>query len=311
MVVQGYEAFQEVRIAQMNNIRDVIRKLIEGIPFDAVEEKKETKTYQKKYTDKELEELFKKLLDDNKIDQTTYDFISDCWILVKGGNKTKIMKCPECKKTFEDKERIQGVNRIENEYKKLMKSIVEDEPIYKVFLSKIRGIGEVLSAKLIKAFGNCETYKYESRLRVHTGNHVVNGVAPKRRKGETINYNPKLRTLTWNVSESLMKINKGYYRKVYDEEKVRQSKKVYDVGFLAQHYNGYKEEDTQLSKGHCHNRALRKMREHFLSHYWECSRGLKGLPIEKFYIEQFPQHVDKVVHWHEALAQENCLMEDD
>ena len=46
-ITNAYYDFQQVRIASMNRVRDVIRKLVDGIKFDEVEAKKEKKEYKK------------------------------------------------------------------------------------------------------------------------------------------------------------------------------------------------------------------------------------------------------------------------
>ena len=44
-ITNAYYDFQQVRIASMNRVRDVIRKIVDGIEFDEVETKKEKKDY--------------------------------------------------------------------------------------------------------------------------------------------------------------------------------------------------------------------------------------------------------------------------
>lgn len=274
----GYYLFQQVRESLMNSIRNIIRKIDKDIPFDAAEKKKEKKKFEKEYNDKNLTKTWDRLLKEEKITLDQHNNMFAYW-----ENVQKIKK--------ED----------EKWFKKQMISFIKFDPIYKNFLSKIKGIGHILSANLIAEFGNCSTYNTVSKLWAHTGNSVINGVAPKRKKGATINYSPKLKTLTWMISDCLMKQNKGIYRKIYDTEKEKQANRTYDVGYLFEQYGKpYKEEDTKLSKGHRHNRALRKTRKLFLSHYWEAGRELYGLPIERIYVEGVLNH-NHIIHWREAL----------
>jgi len=361
-IAQGYYSFQKVRIANMNNIRDIVRKTLEGIGFSTVEEKKDKsgRSFEKKYTDAQLIEALDRAVKEQKLTQREYDYLHNCYIVVKGGDQTKQATCPHCKKKFEDKERIAGINRIENEYKKLMESYIVAEKIYEVFLSKIRGIGPVLSANIINAFGECRNYIFDpkekkviaregidanyneirkdvprlyklrgfptvSSLWSYTGNNVVDGKAPKRKKGEKLNFDAGLRSMTYLISDSLMKQNRGYYRKIYESEKEKQAAKVFQPGELALKYGakekkkkvesgseakpkgegkGYKETDLKLSKGHVHNRALRKVRKHILAHYWECSREIVGLPVERTYVEEVLQH-QHIIGWKEAVAMED------
>ena len=353
IIAKGYYNFQAVRIVNMNQIRDIIRKTLEDLGFNTVEEKKEKKNYVKNYTDKQLIDKLNQALNEKKISQEQSDFLMDCWYLVKGNNVDKTIRCKHCKKDFKIKDRLEGISYVENQYKKMMEEYIVSEPIYNEFLSKIRGIGIVLSAFAIKSFGNCEVQIYErdvancvygvkvnpkliaterdfnfkeafelyksdpkryfkkgyntvSSLWKHTGNHVEDGVASKRRQGIPVNYNPKLKTFTWLIADCLMKQNKGYYRKIYDTEKEKQLNKKYPVGYLAERYNGYDETDVNLLLGHAHNRAKRKVGKHFLAHYWEASRELAGLSTVKTYVEGVLEH-EHIVHWKDAVNSENTL----
>lgn len=329
IIANAYEDFQEVRISSMNRFRDVIRKKIEGIPFDEVEEKKEGKTFEKKYTDKKLLEKWKEVYDNGLITKDEYEYVIENWGIML-----------DCKK-------------IEAKQKKSMVGYISKEPVYIQFLSKVRGIGPVLSTNLIKEFGDCRVCIYErpskedpwkvlidethknfelthltvlrnrdsdryritgystvSKLWANTGNGVdKDGKAPKRKKGESLKFSPRLRKLCWKISDSLLKQNKGIYRKVYDTTKVKQMNNVYPEGKLfAKYGKPYVPEDTQLKKLHYHNRALRKMRKIFLDHYWQASRELAGLPTEKNYVEGVLGHTH-IIKWKEALVVEEEVRE--
>lgn len=283
-ITNAYYDFQQVRIASMNRVRDVIRKLVEGIKFDEVEAKKEEKKYKKKYTDKELLAMLNKLLVDGKILAEEYDYIMECWEIMKDAKK------------------------LEKKFQNAMKTFISKEAVYNEFLSKIRGIAEILSANLIKEFGDCSKYDTVSKLWAHSGNSVVDGIAPKLRKGESVSFSPRLRTLTWKLSDSLMKQNKGVYKDIYNKEKERQLGITYDIGVLEEKYGKpYKKEDINISLGHAHNRALRKMRKIFLDHYWCASRELNGLSTEKNYVEGILGHIN-IITWREAIAKEGMLV---
>ena len=280
IVAGAYYDMQIIRIGTKNRIRDVIRKKIEGIPFDAVEDKKEEKKFEKKYTDIQLFEKLGKLKDKSGIDEDEYEYIKKCWKMASESQK------------------------IENRYKTAMLEYVESEKVYTEFLQLIRGIGPVLSANLIKEFGDCKMYDNVAKLWAHTGNHVVGGIAPKKRKGEDLTFSPRLRMFTWKISDSLMKSNKGIYRQVYDTTKEAMLNKEYGKGELKEKYSKpYKEEDIHLSKGHAHNMALRKMRKLFLSHYWSCAREMAGLEVRVPYVEEKLKHKN-IITWRKAIKNE-------
>ena len=286
-IVSGsYQDMQMIRIATKNRIRDIIRKKIEGIPFNAVEEKKddgknESVDKYKKFSDLKMLELLEQLNKDGKIEEEEYKYIMDCWNLA-----------------------LESMT-IENKYKLAMLKFVKQEPIYTTFLINIKGIGEVLSANLIKEFGYCERFDTVSKLNQITGNGVDNGLAPKKRKGEEIHYNPRLRTLTWKLSDCLLKSNKGMYRKIYDRHKIQLNNREYALGDLFKKYGKpYTEKDIKLSKGHIHNMALRAMRKMFISHFWSCSRELMGLDNRLLYVQEKLGHKN-ITTWQDAIFAES------
>ncbi len=280
IATEGYDDFQRVRIASANRIRDIVRKTIEGIGFNEVEEKKGEKDYTKKYTDTQLFQKLEEVYKQGQISDREYKYMIRC------------------------KEIMKDSKALEKKYQKIMMDFISDQEIYIRFLSKIRGIGPILSANLIKAINNCAQYDTVSKLWAHCGQSVINGKAPQRKKGEKISYNPKLRMFVWKISDSLLKQNKAYYRQIYDTEKEKQLNKTYNIGDLYDKYGKpYEEGDTQLKKGHAHNRALRKMRKIFLDHYWHASRELNHLPAEKNYVEGVLQH-NHIITWKKAISRE-------
>ena len=282
IIAGSYYDIQSVRISTKNRIRDVIRKKIEGIPFDEVEEKKEGDSSRKpKYTDAELLSQWKQLLDEGKITKEECSYVQKCWEIA---HKTEL---------------------IENSYKRKMLDYIEEIPVYTNFLVHIRGIGEVLSANLIKEFKDCSSFDTVSKLWAYTGNSVCgDGRAPKKRKGEEITYSPRLRTLTWKISDCLMKSNKGIYRQVYDSTKEKELTKTYAEAELSRKYGKpYQPRDIHLKLGHAHNRALRKMRKLFLSHYWEAARSMANLDTRKVYVEEELGHKN-IISFKDAIRKE-------
>jgi hypothetical protein len=285
IVANSYYSMQEIRIATKNKLRDVIRKKVEGIDFDQVEDKKkdDEKTYEKKYKDEELFGLWDKLLEDKKITQKEYDYVKLCW---DTANETQ---------------------KIEKKFEKAMIDYISQEPVYQQFLSKIRGIGTVLSANLIKEFGDCSRFETPAHLWSYCGLSVVGGVAPKRVRGEVSSFNPRLRTLTWKISDCLMKSNKGLYRNIYDTEKVKHANRDFEKGELKEKYGRpYEDDETKLRPIHVHNIALRKMRKIFMANFWSASRELNGLPVRE------PYAIDKLGHknaitWVKAIKMEKKM----
>jgi len=287
IVAGSYYDFQEVRLGAMSRIRDVIRKRNEGIAFDEVEEKldKDKRTFDKKYQDANLLKIVERMYSDGKLEKKEYDYIM------------KVLELAE--KSI----------AMEGMYRNLMMAYINEEDMWNRFLSKVRGLGAVLSANLIKNFGYCERYDKVSSLWRHCGYHVISGKAPRRVRGEDIDFSPKLRTLCWKVADSFIKQNSPVYRQIYDGEKRKQLANRYPKGELFQRYSKpYVEEDIQLKLIHAHNRALRKMVKIFLQHYWIVGRTLAGLSTREPYVFNDPKHTH-YISWQEVIQANEDLQD--
>jgi len=182
------------------------------------------------------------------------------------------------------------LERIEKGYLGYMEKLLRGMPVYDEFLSRIRGIGPRLSCGLVGIIGDISRFGSVSSLWHYAGLHVVDGVAARRTKGEKMDFSPTLKTLCWNVGESLIRSG-GYYKAFYDGEKPRELKKHKEQGCRA----GAKCSE----KAHVHARTKRKMVKLFLSHLWEAWRQLENLPTPKPYVAEYLGHA--IIPWTDAV----------
>jgi len=276
IVAEAYYDYQDIRISMMNRLRSIVRKKIEGLPlFGENEKKKDIKTFDKKYSDENLPLLILSV----KTELTEKE-------------KEYINKIIELAKTSSD---------IEKDYKKVMLMHIKNEPIWTEFLKYIKGISVVLTANLLSAFGYCERYNHISSLWKHCGLHVENGVAPRRKHGKKLDFNLKLRTLSWKIGECLIRANNPVYKPIYDKEKERQLNKVYPKGYLYEKYGKpYTPEDTKLRKLHAHNRAKRKIEKIFLENYFCACKEITGEKKIKPYVQEHLGHSD-YIYWRDVV----------
>lgn len=271
IIANVYYGHQSARISNFNRIRNLIRKRKEDLPLNIPEDKKEDKDYINRYIDKNLEffltEIIKKK---GKLTEEEEIFISE---FVQIANETKSLE----KKCY-----------------KMMDVFLETEPIWK-WLKQIKGISRVLAINLIRNFGHCENANYPSSIWKYAGLDVVDGIGRRRKRGEKLGYNARAKTVAWLIADSFVKQRTAPYRSIYDIEKERLQFLEFPEGELKSKYHGYKESDTKLLKGHIHNRAMRKTAKRFLVHYLIVARKLKGLPVERTYVEEKlgHKHIDQ------------------
>ena len=105
-------------------------------------------------------------------------------------------------------------------------------------------------------------------------------------KGEAGGGNKTLRTMVWNMANSMTKNRNCPYRVVYDQVKDRLSvsEKVTKSRNTQGHLIECAWKDTKPS--HRHGAALRAVMKHFLADYWFVGRELAGLDTRPLYVQE-------------------------
>lgn len=163
---------------------------------------------------------------------------------------------------------LQGLEKRMTTY---MKDSIQDEAIWTGFLKKTRGIGPILAAGLINLIDITKA-RHVSSLWKFAGLDVVNGAAPKRKKGVISTWNPLMRNLCWKIGTSLVRTGSPY-REFYDERKKHEQI----------HH-------SDLKKFHIDRRARRYMVKRFIADLWLHWRKLEKLPVSEPYV------IDKLGH---------------
>ena len=158
---------------------------------------------------------------------------------------------------------VETCEKAEKDYEKQIKVLLEggDWPIWD-WLKGVKGISHKLAGKLIAYIDIFNTPK-PSNLWQFCG---YGDPEDKLRKGYKIRHNPDLKAFCYQIADSFVKQRTSPYRKVYDETKERELKRV-------------------KTKGHAHNRAMRKMIKAFLLDLYLEWRKSEGLPVSKPYAE--------------------------
>lgn len=175
-----------------------------------------------------------------------------------------------------------------------IRELIKDEPIYTEFLSKIKGLGPVLSGAIIAYFDPSKA-EHVSSFWKYAGLHVVNGEAPRRTRGRKTEWNPKVKTLCWKIGMSFLKAKTPFYSDLYYEFKDYENNKLNNP---IENYKNCplwqegrcKAKGTPACKQHIHLRALRKMVKRFLSDLWIKWRKLEGLPVTEPYVIDVLKH---------------------
>ena len=153
-------------------------------------------------------------------------------------------------------------------------------PIRIVYLSKIVGIGKILSSGIIAWLTPISRFSNISKLWSYCGLNP----SQKRRKGEKLGYNPRLKTLLWKVASSFEKQNakKSQYRKLYETQKAYYLNRP-DLKVKV-------DAEEKGIKGHIRNMTLRYVEKRFLADLWLTWRKLENLPTTEPYAISILNH---------------------
>jgi len=193
---------------------------------------------------------------------------------------------------------FKDLQKIEKDVVKQMRNELVNYPIWD-WLQEIKGINVATASGLLAYIGEVKRFQMVSSLNSYAGLGVHNGLATKKRKGESMGHHPKLKSLLLGIiGDSFIKQRTPVYRGIYDSVKKKELVKEYPAGFLKEHYNGYKKDDTKLLLGHAHNRAIRKMMKIFLQHYWVLDRQLHKLDTRPPYVHEHLKHKSYIMPSH-------------
>ena len=108
-------------------------------------------------------------------------------------------------------------------------------------------------------------------------------VAPRRRRGELLDWNPKARMICWKIATQLLKIGK------------RTNSKWWQL--YQQYREYYKKRGDAKNDYHVHNRALRRIMKLFVACLWLVWREVEGLPTRPPYAIEKLQHTHYIDPW--------------
>ena len=170
---------------------------------------------------------------------------------------------------------LKDIKETEAKLKKYIQAMLKIDPFYNTWLKHVKGIGPLLSASLMADLGSPERFNTVGQLWAYCGEHVLDGEAPRRKKGQRANWNGSLRMALYKVSSQFVKIKGCYGRQLYDEYKAY-----------------YVERDGPEPKWRPHKRAMRRVAKDFVRCLWLAWMDCRNLPTGQAHAETkvFPEH---------------------
>ncbi len=181
---------------------------------------------------------------------------------------------------------------------KQMGKLVETLPIAS-WVEAQHGVGFPMIGKIIAAAGgDLSMYSTPAKLWKRFGEHVVDGQAPKPKRGQKLGFNPAYRAISFQLGDSLIKaggtVEKGNlspWKQVYEARKRFEIERAVATGKKVVPAAKIPDADLKLpfnkrkhmSEGHIHNRAVRYMRKKFLEALWqEWTKNYRDMELPAF-----------------------------
>ena len=146
----------------------------------------------------------------------------------------------------------------------------------------VPSVGPITMAGLA-CYIDLEKASSASALWSYTGLHASSG--DRYTKGEAGGGNKTLRTMLWNMANSMMKNRDCPYREIYDRTKSRLEASEKLVKSRNNQGKLVEVMWKDAMKSHRHGAALRAIMKHFLADYWFVGRELAGLDTRPLYVE--------------------------
>lgn len=171
-----------------------------------------------------------------------------------------------------------AIQKTERSVSRMIADTITEFDIYNEFLSKVKGVGPISSAKLIYFIKDVSRFPNVAKLWRYAGLGVIDGKAEKPVRGKPLSYNPEFKSLMYNIGVSMIR-KKSKYKRIFDRARE------------------YYTRNRDWTKNHIRLAAMRKMEKLFLSHVWAVWRSLEDLPIRDPYPVEYLGHTTILSPW--------------
>jgi hypothetical protein len=200
-------------------------------------------------------------------------------------------------------EMVSDLKAEERKLQGMMEQELEEIPVWQ-WLRTIKGMGPAMAAGLIAWIDDIGKAPHVSSLWRYAGLHVEDGRAPRRKRGEKADWNPRLRTHMWKITKQILMAKDPFYYGWYKEFKEREVEKCKKNGIrivpaskLPTKGGKKYEPPGVISQGHVENRARRKVAKLLLAHLWHVWREMEGLPTEPAYPAKLGHRIIPPPNW--------------
>jgi hypothetical protein len=148
--------------------------------------------------------------------------------------------------------------------------LVRQHPM-RAFIESAPGIALGGFARLLGATGPLDRFATVSKLWAYLGMHVVDGTAPRRRRGHQANWSAHGRVVCHQLGVAIVRLRRGRYREAYDRKKAEylaRPRRGPSACFFGQTHLNKKREAITCGLLHAHMAAMRYAVKLLLRDLW-------------------------------------------
>lgn len=121
---------------------------------------------------------------------------------------------------------VEQIAEIEKQAIKNLERAMKDHP-FGLWMEKQKGVGAKGLGRLLGTIGDPADRQFVSQLWAYCGYHVVDGQAPRRKKGQKANWSTEAKTRAYLIVEANKRCRDSVYREVYDRGREKYEGKVH------------------------------------------------------------------------------------
>lgn len=165
---------------------------------------------------------------------------------------------------------VKDLKAVESGVNRQLESLMKRHPL-REWIERTPGIGLGGIARVLGVTGSLDNFPNVAKLWAYLGMHVVNGAAPKRKRGEKANWSADGRKVCYQLADAIVKQRNSPYRAFYDAKKAeylgRERAGASECPFGQVHKN---KEGKVIKCGlaHAHNAAMRYAVKEMLKEMW-------------------------------------------
>ena len=159
---------------------------------------------------------------------------------------------------------LEDIMETEDKLRNYIKAMLRHNAFHNAWLKHIKGIGPLLSASLMADIGSPERFNTIGQLWAYCGEHIIDGKAPRHRRGERANWNDDLRNTLFKTVSSFIRQTDSFGRQLYDRYK-----------------DYYIKRDGPNPAWKAHGRAMRRVAKDFVRCLWLAWMDCRNLPVGK------------------------------